>query len=427
MPQILCGYWVNKMTFSYQLEQMKQKALERCSGAFARAEEISFITSARVLEAFQEERVRAGFLQGSTGYGYDDAGRDALDRVLARSLEAEYAIVRPHIISGTHALAVALFGILRPGDVMLSVTGKPYDTLDQVIGLEPGDGSLKEFGVMYDQVDFTPDGGLDFEGIRAKLSEKVRMVYLQKSKGYQARPTLTSEQIGKVCRFVKELRPDVCVMVDNCYGEFTEEHEPTYYGVDVIVGSMIKNPGGGLAKIGGYVAGKAWAVEKIAQRITVPGVGRESGATLNTLQDFYQGLFLAPHTVLQAKKTAIFAAALFEDMGLQVNPLVDEKRPDIIQTIICGKPEGLIAFCKGIQAGAPVDSYVTPEPWAMPGYTDPVIMAAGAFVGGASIELSADGPMRPPYIAFFQGGLTFETGMIGILKAAENILADQQN
>lgn len=410
------------MAFSYELEQMKNKALERCSGAFARAEEIAFVTSARVLEAFQEERVRAGYLQGSTGYGYDDAGRDALDRVLARSLEAEDAIVRPHIISGTHALTVALFGILRPGDVMLSVTGKPYDTLDQVIGLEEGDGSLKEFGVAYDQVDFTAQGGIDFDAIKAKLNCKVKMVYIQKSKGYQARPTLTGEQIGEICRFVKERKSDVCVMVDNCYGEFTEEHEPTYYGADIIVGSMIKNPGGGLAKIGGYVAGKAWAVEKIAQRITVPGVGRESGASLNTLQDFYQGLFLAPHTVLQAKKTAIFAAALFEDMAYEVNPKFDAPRPDIIQTIVCGKPEGLIAFCKGIQAGAPVDSYVTPEPWAMPGYTDPVIMAAGSFVGGASIELSADGPMRDPYIAFFQGGLTFETGMIGILKAAQMML-----
>ena len=410
------------MAFSYELEQMKNKALERCSGAFARAEEIAFVTSARVLEAFQEERVRAGYLQGSTGYGYDDAGRDALDRVLARSLEAEDAIVRPHIISGTHALTVALFGILRPGDVMLSVTGKPYDTLDQVIGLEEGDGSLKEFGVAYDQVDFTAQGGIDFDAIEAKLNCKVKMVYIQKSKGYQARPTLTGEQIGEICRFVKERKSDVCVMVDNCYGEFTEEHEPTYYGADIIVGSMIKNPGGGLAKIGGYVAGKAWAVEKIAQRITVPGVGRESGASLNTLQDFYQGLFLAPHTVLQAKKTAIFAAALFEDMAYEVNPKFDSPRPDIIQTIVCGKPEGLIAFCKGIQAGAPVDSYVTPEPWAMPGYTDPVIMAAGSFVGGASIELSADGPMRDPYIAFFQGGLTFETGMIGILKAAQMML-----
>ncbi len=419
MPQILCGYWVNNMAFSYELEQLKTKALERCFSAFARAEEISFVTSARVLDAFQQERVRAGYLQGSTGYGYDDAGRDALDRVLARSLEAEDAIVRPHIISGTHALTVALFGILRPDDVMLSVTGKPYDTLDQVIGLEEGDGSLKEFGVCYDQVDFTAQGEIDYDAIAAKLTDRVRMVYIQKSKGYQNRPTLTSEEIGKICHFVKARKSDVCVMVDNCYGEFTEEHEPTYYGVDVMVGSMIKNPGGGLAKIGGYVAGKSWAVEKIAQRITVPGVGRESGASLNTLQDFYQGLFLAPHVVLQAKKTAIFASALFDLMGYQVNPTTDALRPDIIQTIICGCPEGLIAFCKGIQAGAPVDSYVTPEPWAMPGYIDPVIMAAGSFVGGASIELSADGPMREPYIAFFQGGLTFETGMIGIMKAAE--------
>lgn len=411
------------MGFSKELLDLKEKALARCEEGFAEAQRIAFITSERVLSAFQSERVRAGYLQGSTGYGYDDAGRDALDRVYATALEAEDALVRPHIISGTHALTIGLFAMLRPGDIMLAVTGKPYDTLDTVIGLEPdGDGSLMDFGIKYDQVDFLADGVIDFDTIAAKVKAGVRMVYIQKSKGYQDRPTLTAEQIGEISRFVKAIDPEVYVMVDNCYGEFTEEHEPTYYGVDLMAGSLIKNPGGGLAKIGGYLAGKAWAIEKCAQRTTMPGVGRESGATLNTLQDFYQGFFLAPHTVLQAKKIAIFAAALFEEMGYVVSPKCDGIRPDIIQTVTCGTPEGLIAFCKGIQAGAPVDSYVTPEPWAMPGYTDPVIMAAGSFVGGASIELSADGPMRDPYIAFFQGGLTFETGIIGILKAAQEMI-----
>lgn len=411
------------MEFSSQLLKLKEQALLRCADAFDEAQRISFITAARVLEAFQEERVRAGFLQGSTGYGYDDAGRDALDRVYARALEAEDALVRPHIISGTHALTIGLFALLRPGDTMLSVTGKPYDTLDTVIGIESGgDGSLMDFGIHYDQVDFLEGGKIDYDTIAQKVKNGVRMVYIQKSKGYQNRPTLSTLEIEKICKLAKSIDPDVYVMVDNCYGEFTEEHEPTYYGVDLMAGSLIKNPGGGIAKIGGYLAGKAWAVEKCAQRTTMPGVGRESGATLDTLIDFYQGFFLAPHVVLQAKKIAIFAAALFEIMGYPVNPLCDGFRGDIIQTVTCGTPVGLIAFCKGIQAGAPVDSYVTPEPWAMPGYTDPVIMAAGSFVGGASIELSADGPMREPYNVFFQGGLTFETGIIGILKAAEEML-----
>ncbi len=415
------------MEFSEKLLNMRDKALERCESAFAEAERISFLTSKRVLEAFHNNKVQASHLNGSTGYGYDDAGRDTLDRVVAEALEAEDAILRPHIISGTHALTVGLFGMLRPGDIMLSVTGKPYDTLDTVIGIEKGDGSLMDFGVKYQQVDFLPDGSIDFDTIARKVRAGVRMVYIQKSKGYQNRPTLSAKLIGEICRFVKDIDPDVYVMVDNCYGEFTEEHEPTYYGVDLMAGSMIKNAGGGLAKIGGYLAGKSWAVEKCAQRITMPGVGRESGATLNTLRDFYQGFFLAPHTVLQAKKTAIFAAALFEDMGFDINPLPNQERGDIVQSVICKKPEYLIAFCKGIQAGAPVDSYFTPEPWDMPGYTDPVIMAAGSFVGGASIELSADGPMREPFTVYFQGGLTFETGIIGILKAAECILELKEN
>lgn len=410
-------------SFDEDVLALRDKALERCKEGFAAAQEVAFETSERVLWAFQSERVQASHLQGSTGYGYDDAGRDTLDRVLAKALEAEDAIVRPHIISGTHALTIALFGLLRPGDTLLSVTGKPYDTLDEVIGINEGDGSLKEFGVAFQSVDFAEDGTVDFEKIEEYLADPtVRVVFIQKSKGYQERVTLTSEQIGEICRFVKERRADVCVMVDNCYGEFTERHEPTYYGADLIVGSLIKNPGGGLAKIGGYFAGKKWAVEKCAHRLTMPGVGRESGATLDTLRDFYQGLFSAPHIVLQAQKTAIFAAAVFELMGYLVRPFCDDERADIIQTITFENAENLEAFCKGIQAGAPIDSFVTPVPWEMPGYSDPVIMAAGTFVSGASIELSADGPMRPPYVAFMQGGLTFESAMLGILGAVQQIL-----
>lgn len=410
-------------TFSDEIKELKEKAMERCAEAFAAAEEVARQTSERVLFSFQREKVQASHLQGSTGYGYDDAGRDTLDRVLAGALEAEDAILRPHIISGTHALTIALFGLLRPGQTLLSVTGKPYDTLDEVIGLKAGDGSLKEFGVNFDCVEFAEDGSIDFDGIEQKLDDSVSVVFIQKSKGYQDRITLNCERIGEICRFVKDRRPDVCVMVDNCYGEFTEPHEPTYYGADLCVGSLIKNPGGGLAKIGGYFAGKKWAVEKCSHRLTMPGVGRESGATLNTLSDFYQGLFLAPHVVLQAKKTAIFAAALFELMGYVVRPFCDDERADIIQTVIFEEQAPMIAFCEGIQSGAPIDSFVTPVPWDMPGYSAPVIMAAGSFVGGASIELSADGPVKPPYTAFLQGGLTFETAAVGILRAADKVLS----
>ncbi len=410
-------------TVSDEIKALREKALERCAEAFAAAESVAEKTSQRVLWAFQSEKVQASHLRGSTGYGYDDSGRDTLDRVFAKAMEAEDAIVRPHIISGTHALTVALFGLLRPGHTLLSVTGKPYDTLDEVIGIKAGDGSLGQFGVHFDCVEFAEDGSVDYDGIERKLDESVSVVFIQKSKGYQDRVTLTSEQIGEICRFVKDRRPDVCVMVDNCYGEFTEPHEPTYYGVDLCVGSLIKNPGGGLAKIGGYLVGKKWAVEKCSYRLTMPGVGRESGATLDTLSDFYQGLFLAPHIVLQAQKTAIFAAAMFELMGYVVRPFCDDERADIIQTIVFEEKEPMIAFCEGIQAGAPIDSFVTPVPWDMPGYSDPVIMAAGSFVSGSSIELSADGPVKPPYTAFLQGGLTFETASVGILRAADKVLS----
>ena len=405
------------------IQKADKQALERMAPAAKIAEEIAFKTSARVLEAFREERVSEGHFAGSTGYGYGDRGRDTLDKVFARALEAEDALVRPQFISGTHTLTVALFGILRTGDIMLSVTGKPYDTLDEVIGLgeSKDEGSLKDFGVEYRQLDLK-DGTVDLLALGEALKEpKIKMVFLQKSKGYQLRPTLSSQEIGKVAEFVHQLRKDVVVMVDNCYGEFCEEHEPTYYGADLMAGSLIKNAGGGIAPTGGYIAGRSDLIEKCACRLTSPGIGRESGCSLDLLRLLYQGLFLAPHIVLQAKKTALYAAAICEEWGCSVSPTPDEPRYDIIQALTLNTPEGMKAFCKGIQAGSPVDSFVTPEPWDMPGYDAPVIMAAGAFVMGASIELSADGPMKPPYTVFLQGGLTFETGRLGILKAMEEM------
>ena len=405
------------------IQQADQLAMERIAPAVKEAEEIAFYTTSRVLEAFRAERVSETHFAGSTGYGYGDRGRDTLDALFARALEAEDCLVRPQFISGTHTLNVALFGVLRPGDVMLAVTGKPYDTLDEVIGLaeNKGEGSLKDFGIGYSQIDLK-DGAVDFDALKEALKDPaIRMVFIQKSKGYQNRPTLSSAEIGKVAQFTHEQRSDVIVMVDNCYGEFCEMHEPTYYGADMMAGSLIKNPGGGLAPTGGYIAGRKDLIELCSYRLTSPGIGRESGCTLSILRELYQGLFLAPHTVLQAKKTAIYAAALFEQIGCEVSPTYAEPRYDIIQTVQTGSAEGLLAFCKGIQSGSPVDSFVTPEAWEMPGYDAPVVMAAGAFVMGASIELSADGPMKPPFTAFMQGGLTFESGRLGILRAFEEM------
>ena len=406
----------------FDIQQADQKAMEMIAPAVKEAEQIAFFTTERVMEAFREERVSESHFAGSTGYGYGDRGRDTLDKVYARALEAEDALVRPHFISGTHTLTVALFGVLRPGDIMLAVTGKPYDTLDEVIGLSPnGDGSLADFGVEYKQLDLK-DGEIDYPGLEyALIDPKIKMVFLQKSKGYQDRPTLSSKEIGRVAQFVHEHRPDVIVMVDNCYGEFCERHEPTYYGADLMAGSLIKNPGGGLAPTGGCIAGRADLIELCAYRLTSPGIGRESGCTLGILREFYQGLFMAPHIVLQAKKTAMYAAAMCELLGCECAPAHDAPRYDIIQTLTLGSPEKMLAFCKGIQAGSPVDSFVTPEAWDMPGYDSPVVMAAGAFVMGASIELSADGPIKPPYIAFLQGGLTFESGRLGIIRAIKEI------
>ncbi len=405
------------------IQKADQIALERIAPAFREAEEIAFYTTERVLNAFRAERISETHFAGSTGYGYGDRGRDTLDKLFARALESEDCLVRPQFISGTHTLTVALFGVLRPGDVMLAVTGKPYDTLDEVIGLagNSGDGSLKDFGIGYRQLDLL-GAEIDYNGLEEELkNSEIKMVFVQKSKGYQSRPTMQAEEIGKLADFVHKRRPEVIVMVDNCYGEFCERHEPTYFGADLMAGSLIKNPGGGIAPTGGYIAGRADLIEQCAYRLTSPGIGRESGCTLNILRELYQGLFMAPHTVLQAKKTAMYAAAMCEQLGCCVDPAPDGPRYDIIQTITMNTPERLLAFCKGIQAGSPVDSFVTPEAWDMPGYDAPVVMAAGAFVMGASIELSADGPMKPPYTAFMQGGLTFESGRLGIRRAFEEM------
>ncbi len=407
------------------LIELTKKAENDLSSIFSEIDEISFKNTKRVMKAFNEYKVDETCFAGTSGYGYDDKGRDILDKVYAHVFGAEAAFVRHSIVNGTQAISIGLYGLLRPGDIMLSVTGKPYDTLEEVIGIsgENGNGSLKDFGIEYRQIDLK-DGAIDFEAIKALLEtekERVKIVFLQRSKGYMNRPTLTCKQIGEVAEFVKA-NSKAYVVVDNCYGEFVETIEPCAVGADLIMGSLIKNPGGGIAESGGYIAGTKKAVELASYRLTTVGVGLECGASLGNNKSLYKGFFLAPHIVAQAIKTAHFAAYIFEALGCQVNPKWNERRSDIIQSIILEKPERLIAFCGGIQAGSPIDSYVTPEPWAMPGYQDEVIMAAGAFTQGSSIELSADGPMRAPYTAFMQGGLTYESGKLGILSAAEKLL-----
>lgn len=409
------------LNFSDKIKEIDRAAIKRAAPYFERAENIAQANSARVMNAFWSEKAALSHLSGSTGYGYGDTGRDTLDRIYAKALECEDAVVRPQIISGTHALTIALFGLLRPGDTLLSITGSPYDTLYDVIGINESSGSLKEYGINYRELPLK-DGGIDFDSIQSAIDSSVKVVFIQKSKGYGDRLTLTGEQIGKAAELVKKVRKDIIVLVDNCYGEFCEQHEPTYYGADVIVGSLIKNPGGGLARTGGYIAGKKELVEKCSYRLTTPGIGKESAATRYYLSEFYQGLFMAPHTVLQAVKTAIYAAQVYKDLGYRVNPEPEHFRNDIIQTIYLENANRLIKFCAGIQSGSPIDSFVTPEPWDMPGYDNKVIMAAGTFVEGASIELSADAPLKPPYIVYLQGGLTFESGRIGILKSVERLL-----
>ena len=399
-----------------------EEILSSLQKRFRKIDEIAEYNQLKVIKAMQECRVSEACLLGTTGYGYSDVGRDTLEHVYAALFHTEDALVRPQITCGTHALALALMSNLRPGDELMSPVGKPYDTLEEVIGIRPSKGSLAEYGITYRQVDLLPDGSFDYDGIRAALNERTRLVTIQRSKGYQTRPTLSVERIGELIRFIKEIKPDVICMVDNCYGEFVETIEPTDVGADMAVGSLIKNPGGGLAPIGGYIVGRKECVENAAYRLTSPGLGKEVGASLGVLSSFYEGLFLAPTVTANALKGAIFAANIYEKIGFSVFPDGTQDRHDIIQAVTFGSPDGVIAFCQGIQAAASVDSFVTPEPWDMPGYDSQVIMAAGAFVSGSSIELSADGPIKPPYAVYFQGGLTFPHAKLGILKTLQNLM-----
>lgn len=389
---------------------------------FREIDKITEYNQLKVLKAMQECRVSDIHFAATTGYGYNDLGRDTLEEVYAKVFNTEDALVRPQLISGTHALTVALFGNLRPGDQLLSPVGKPYDTLEQVIGIKPALGSLAEYDIHYRQVDLLGDGSFDYDGIKQAINEKTKLVTIQRSKGYSTRPTLSVSQIGELIKYVKSIKPDVICMVDNCYGEFVETIEPSDVGADMVVGSLIKNPGGGLAPIGGYICGTKKCVENAAYRLTSPGLGKEVGATLGVTQSLFQGFFIAPQVVSGALKGATFAAHVFQKLGYTTIPNSTESRHDIIQAINLEKPEKVIAFCKGIQAAAPVDSYVTPEPWGMPGYDCEVIMAAGAFIQGSSIELSADAPMKPPFTVFFQGGLSWHHAKIGVMKALEEVL-----
>ena len=403
-----------------------EKILETLRPRFAEIDARAEINQAKVLAAMQKNRVNATHFAASTGYGYDDEGRDNLERVYADAFHTEAALVRPQITCGTHALAVALSANLLPGDELLAISGKPYDTLEEVIGIRPSPCSLAEYGVSYRQVDLLDDGSFDLPAIRAAISAKTKLIHIQRSKGYATRASLSVAEIGEMCKVIKAANPNAAILVDNCYGEFVETLEPTHVGADLVVGSLIKNPGGGLAPTGGYIAGRKDLVEGAAMRLTVPGIGAECGSTLGNNRLLYQGLFLAPHTVAQAVKTAVFAARVMELLGYETEPHSSQVRHDIIQMIHMREPEALKKFCKGIQFGAPVDSYVTPEPWDMPGYDCPVIMAAGAFIQGASIELSADAPMREPYTVYLQGGLTFESGRLGVLLAVEELLGEHE-
>ena len=409
-----------------RVKELGKQAQLQLTEEFARIDAIAEENAARVLAAFQKHRVADGYFAGTTGYGYDDMGRDKLDEIYADLFGAEAALVRIQFVNGTHAIASALFGALKAGDVLVSAVGAPYDTLLGVIGVvDKGPGSLKDYGVEYRQVDLVDDRP-DLAGMaKAAADPRVKAVLIQRSKGYSTRSSLSVAEIGEMCRVIKAANPNVSILVDNCYGEFVETLEPTHVGADLVVGSLIKNPGGGLAPTGGYIAGRRDLVEGAAMRLTVPGIGGECGCTLGQNRLLYQGLFLAPHTVAQAVKTAVFAAKVMELLGYETEPRSDAVRHDIIQMIHMREPQALKRFCKGIQFGSPVDSYVTPEPWDMPGYDSQVIMAAGAFVQGASIELSADAPMRPPYTVYLQGGLTFESGRLGILLAVQELLKDE--
>lgn len=420
MSEMLIEQYKN-LGISEEVYRYGAKIEERLKNRFKEIDERAEYNQMKVLRAMQENRVSAECFNSTSGYGYNDMGRDTLEKVYASCFKGEDALVRPQITCGTHALALALMSNLRPGDELLSPVGKPYDTLEEVIGIRPSKGSLAEYGITYSQVDLLPDGTFDYEGIKNAINERTKLVTIQRSKGYATRPTFSVKQIGELVAFVKNINPNIICMVDNCYGEFVEEKEPLEVGADMIVGSLIKNPGGGLAPIGGYIVGKKECVENAAYRLTSPGLGKEVGASLGVIQSFYQGLFLSPTVVSGALKGAIFAANIFEDLGFDVIPNGTETRHDIIQAVTFHDEAAMIAFCEGIQAAAPVDSYVTPEPWAMPGYDSNVIMAAGAFVQGSSIELSADGPVKPPYSVYFQGGLTWYHAKLGILMALQKL------
>lgn len=411
-----------QMGISKEVTAYGEDILEGLKDRFLQIDRIAEYNQLKVLKAMQDAKVSEACLLGTTGYGYNDLGRDTLEKVYANIFHTEDALVRPQITCGTHALALALSSCLRPGDELLSPVGKPYDTLEEVIGIRPSKGSLAEYGITYRQVDLLGDGSFDYEKIEKAINSKTKLITIQRSKGYQTRPTLSVEKIGELIAFIKSRKPDVICMVDNCYGEFVERIEPTDVGADMAVGSLIKNPGGGLAPTGGYIAGKKEYVENAACRLTSPGLAKEVGASLGILNSFYQGLFLAPVVTANALKGAVFAANFYERLGFAVIPDGKEERHDIIQAVTFGTPEGVVAFCKGIQAAAPVDSFVVPEPWDMPGYDSQVIMAAGAFVSGSSIELSADGPIKPPYAVYFQGGLTWEHAKFGIMKSVQQLL-----
>ena len=407
-----------------EVYEMAARVQKRIKPSFEKIDSVAEENTRRVMEAFQNNRVADACFAGTTGYGYDDLGRETLDKIYAEVFGTEAALVRIGFVNGTHALTAAMFALAKPGDTILAATGMPYDTLRTAIGINgPVHGSLKFYGINYAQVDMTNDGEPDYKAIAAAASRpEISAVMVQRSRGYADRKALSSEEIGRICRIVKDVNPKAKLMVDNCYGEFTETLEPSHLGADIIAGSLIKNPGGGLAPTGGYIAGTRELVEKAATRLTTPGIGGECGSSLGNNRLLFQGLFMAPHVVAQALKTAVFCAGMMEELGLESSPRVEDERYDIIQMVKLGSPENMRRFCLGIQAGAPVDSYVTPEPWAMPGYDCPVIMAAGSFIQGSSIELSADGPMREPYIAYMQGGLTYESGKLGIMMAVSAML-----
>ena len=407
--------------FSERTKKIIAEAEAAAKEEFLRTDEVALFNQAKVLSAFSDNRISAAHLVGTTGYGYDDMGRDALDKVYAAAFEAEDAIVRMNLTSGTQAITTALFAVLRPGDKLLAVTGKPYDTFDGVIGLDGShNGSLMDFGVKYDEIPLKEEGKADIEAICDYLSrEKVKMIHIQRSRGYEWCHDITLSEIEKIIKAAKKVSPETVCFVDNCYGEFVSEHEPTYYGADLMAGSLIKNPGGGLAKMGGYVAGRHDLVELAGYRMTTPATGREAGASLNENKDMYQGFFLAPHVVAQAKKAAVLASYAMSALGFETSPVPGSERTDIVQAIKFFDPDKMIAFCRGVQKGAPIDAFATPEPCDMPGYSDKVIMAAGSFIQGASIEFSADGPLREPYIAYMQGALTYEAAKIGIMHAVE--------